>query len=63
MERRNLILSLFAIGCFIATATLIPGLGTAQDDVEVFDPVAVQLEADENFHTVMHALRDVGPES
>ena len=32
MERRNLILSLFAIGCFIATATLIPGLGTAQAD-------------------------------
>jgi hypothetical protein len=32
MERRNLILSLLAIGCFIATATLIPGLGTAQAD-------------------------------
>ena len=32
MERRNLILSLFAIGCFIATATLIPGLSTAQAD-------------------------------
>ena len=32
MERRNLILSLFAIGCFIATATLIPSLGTAQAD-------------------------------
>ena len=32
MARRNLILSLFAIGCFIATATLIPGLGTAQAD-------------------------------
>ena len=28
MERRSLVLSLFAIGCFIATATLIPGLGT-----------------------------------
>ena len=32
MERRNLIISLFAIGCFIATATLIPNLGTAQAD-------------------------------
>ena len=32
MERRNIILSLFAIGCFIATATLIPTLGTAQAD-------------------------------
>ena len=32
MERRSLVLSLFAIGCFIATATLIPGLGTAQAD-------------------------------
>jgi hypothetical protein len=32
MERRNLILSLLAIGCFIATATLIPGLGIAQAD-------------------------------
>jgi hypothetical protein len=32
MERRSLVLSLFAIGCFIATTTLIPGLGTAQAD-------------------------------
>lgn len=32
MKRRRLILSLFAIGCFIATATLIPNSGTAQSD-------------------------------
>jgi hypothetical protein len=32
MKRTSLILSLFAIGCFIATATLIPGLGFAQAD-------------------------------
>jgi Cache 3/Cache 2 fusion domain len=32
MERRSLVLSLFAIGCLIATATLFPGLGTAQPD-------------------------------
>ena len=32
MKRRSLILSLFAIGCFIASATLIPSLGLAQAD-------------------------------
>ena len=32
MKRRSLILSLFAVGCFAASAMLIPGLGTAQGD-------------------------------
>ena len=32
MTRMRLILSLFSVGYFIATATLMPGLGTAQTD-------------------------------
>ena len=31
MDRRNFTLNLLAIGCFIAAATLIPSLGSAQD--------------------------------
>jgi hypothetical protein len=32
MTRRSLILSLFAVGCFIVTAALIPNPGAAQTD-------------------------------
>jgi hypothetical protein len=32
MKRRSVILAILAIGCLVATATLTPGLGTAQAD-------------------------------
>ena len=34
MDRRNFTLNLLAIGCFIAAATLVPGMGNAQDKVK-----------------------------
>ena len=46
MKRRNLILSFLASGFFIAIATLIPDLATAQADKVKADVLLLGLEAE-----------------